>query len=74
MFLLELIATVRARRLSSHRHNEEGAEIMRQLLDATRPKTIRNTVYDSCEWKHAAESGTTPEEITMAARFRRNYP
>ena len=38
MFLLELFATMRARRRSTQRHNEEGAEItrrLRELLDST---------------------------------------
>ena len=39
MFFLELFATMRARRRSTHRYNEEGAEITRrllELLDATK--------------------------------------
>ena len=43
MFLLELFATMRARRRSTQRHNEEGAEItrrLRQLLDSTMPKQV----------------------------------
>lgn len=39
MFLLELFATMRARRRSTDRYNEEGAEIARrllELLDATK--------------------------------------
>ena len=39
MFLLELFATMGARRRSTHRYNEEGAEITRrllELLDATK--------------------------------------
>jgi hypothetical protein len=41
MFLLELFATMSARRRSIRRHNEEGAEItrrLRELLDSTKPK------------------------------------
>ena len=33
MFLLELFATMRARRRSTHRYNEEGTEITRRLLE-----------------------------------------
>ena len=43
MFLLELFATMRARRRSVHRYNEEGAEITRrllELLDATKPEQV----------------------------------
>ena len=41
MSLLELFATMRARRCSTHRHDEEGVEITRrllELLDATKLK------------------------------------
>ena len=43
MFLLELLATMRARRRSTQRHNEEGAEItrrLRELLDSTMQKQV----------------------------------
>ena len=33
MFLFELFATMRARRRSAHRYNEEGADITRRLLE-----------------------------------------
>jgi hypothetical protein len=43
MFLLELFATMTARRRSTHRHDEEGVEITRrllELLDATKLKQV----------------------------------
>jgi hypothetical protein len=43
MFLFELFATMRARRRSTHRYNEEGAEITRrllELLDATKLEQV----------------------------------
>jgi hypothetical protein len=43
MLLLELFATMRSRRRSAYRYNEEGAEITRrllELLDATKPKQV----------------------------------
>lgn len=54
MFLLELFATMKARRLSSQRHNEEGAEITRRLLDATKPKQVE-TLFT------IAASGSMPQ-------------
>ena len=43
MFLLELFATMRARRRSTQRHNEKAAEItrrLRELLDSTIPLQV----------------------------------
>jgi len=43
MFLLELLATIRARRRSTQRYNEEGAEITKRLLEllgATNPEQV----------------------------------
>ena len=43
MFLLELFATMKARRRSTQRHNKEGAEIARrlqELLDTTMQKKV----------------------------------
>ena len=43
MFFLEMFATMRARRCSTHRYNEEGAEITRrllELLDATKLEQV----------------------------------
>lgn len=75
MFLLELFATMRARRRSAHRYNEEGAEITRrllELLDATQPKQVE-TLSGTCEWKLAAKSETTQEKRKIAAWFRQKY-
>ena len=77
MFLLELFATMRARRRSVQRHNEEGAEItrrLRELLDSTKPEQVETPSTIACEWKLAAESETTQEKRTIAARLRRNVP
>ena len=40
MFLRELFATIRARHLSSQRLNEEGVELTKRLLDATKPRLV----------------------------------
>lgn len=76
MFLLELFATMRARRRSTQRHNEEGAEItrrLRELLDSTM-RYRSNTLDDSCLRKVAAESETIRKARTIAAWLRRNVP
>ena len=58
MFLLELFATMRARRRSTQRQNEEGVEItkrLRELLDSTMPKRVE-----------------TPPPIAASGRFRQS--
>ena len=75
MFLLELFATMKARRRSTQRHNEEGVEItrrLRELLDSTMPKKVETP--STIAAKVAAESETIQRERTIATCLRRNVP
>ena len=75
MFLFELFATMKARRRSTQRCNEEGAEIARrlqELLDSTMPKKVETP--STIAAKVAAESETIQRERTIATCLRRNVP
>ena len=66
MLLLELFATMRARRRSTQRHNEEGAEIarrLRELLESTIPKQV--------ETPSIAASGRLPQSQRPFGRNER---
>jgi hypothetical protein len=77
MFLLELFATMRARRRSTQRHHEEGAEItrrLRELLDSTMPKQVETPPTIAASGRLPENPETIQEERAIAARFRRNVP
>jgi len=72
MFLLELFATMRARRRSTQRHNEKWAEVtrrLRELLDSTKPKQVETP-------STIAASGSLPQlqkirQVTDLQRSRK---